>query len=1352
MKLQYKPNSLLLRAAATVVGLLLSFFGAPDLRASDNPEFGQLSMTDGLTHYSVMAVYQDERDLVWIGTRSGLDLYDGTHLRHFRHIPGDPNTPASNNIRAISGDGQGHIYILTISGISIYDIGSDRFINVPATQSNAIAFGGGRLFFSSGHKLATLNPDGKIKPFKTATDIPSEITALCVADSALYIGTDGSGLLRCDLQGGKLSTLIPDGHITCIFADGGQIWAGTQSDGLHMIDSKGIRRQFRHRTDDSLSLGSDFVRSICRDKGGRLWIGTSEGLSRYSGHDDKFDNYLTGNGSTLPRHASGHASVWSLVCDRQGTVWIGTYFNGLLYYNPDNDMFSAYRPDNEGNGLSFPVTGEMADDANGQLWIATEGGGLNRLNPATGHIDRYIQPGGNNNIKALKYDSARNCLWLGTHLGGLKRYDLASGQYSDYPLGNDKANIVCDIEQQGANTLLLATHDGVFSFDIARGKFTPMLRSGKEGYKIALALDLALDHAGTLWIGGAEGGLYSYNFSTRKMERYAHDDKNDSSLGSDGINFLYVSPANELWVGTSDAGLDRFDRERKSFIHHTLANGSLPSDCVFGARQLPDGRLLILTDKALAILDGTRSTAYPIGGSVPLSAFNNKAIHLSSDAHYAYAGGIDGMVAFRPDDLRPRPADYSIFPMRLVVDGKEINADDGSGILRGSMATEGTITLDASHNFFTLYYALTDYTHDSELSPQYRLEGYSDSWQSLGPDRGISFTKLAPGNYRLHVRASDDEGAPESIIDIKVLPPLYLRWWAILAYTLVASALIWWAVRSYRRRIEVRNAIEIERRRSHDIEELNQDKLRFFTNVSNEFRTPLGLIIGKLEALMRSPEMPAQLLNKLNGTYANCILLRNMIAELLDFRRYEQGGMQIHVSEQNIVKFLGEIFVLFRDYASDKEIRFRFNKSNDSIMLMFDPTQLRKVVNNLLSNAFKHTGAGGEITLSVRHGDGSVVIEVSDTGSGIAPEDIDRIFNRFYQGKGSSAGDWQGIGVGLALAKGIVELHHGSIKVFSTPGHSTTFTVTLPTGNSHFSDEQMNGSDDYRQAEEFNVRHIIAETPASDSESQTAEAADSMTLRDGTIVIAQNNPQLREMLDDIFRPYFRVVSTGDGAEALRMIEENPPRLIVSGYSLSSLSGVDLCRRIRTQPSTAAVPFVFVSSHSADHEVLEGLTAGADDYLTLPFDVRQLLARCRNLISKHRLIDERPVRSAATTDATEPMLVSNGADIAFMRRAVEVVEEHLAESDFSIATFASQMNVSRTSLFARLKSITGQTPNDFILSIKMKHAEEMLRNSDEAYIADISYSLGFSSPRYFSRLFKERYKRSPREFRTEVRNR
>ena len=1347
-----KYKSLLSRVAASVgrlswlLMLAAALSCASTTRASE-PEFSRLTMADGLSHYSVMSTYQDELGLLWIGTRGGLDVYDGSKIKNHHRIPGDSTSPASNYVRAITGDKAGHIYVMTIRGISIYDIATGHFNNIDLKQPSAMTYADGKLYYAIGRRIASLTADGTKMPVNIS-GIQSEITVLHAQDSILYIGTADNGLIRHDLKNGRMAILMATGNITCIFTDyDGKLWVGTHADGLFLIDQTGRHTHFRHNALNPNSISSDFIRSVCRDSRGRLWAGTFEGLSRYNETDNCFDNYLTGNDtpySTTPERLS-HSSVWSLTCDRQGTIWIGTYFNGLLSYNPENDIFRTYRTDNAtGSAISYPVIGEMAEDNDGNVWIATEGGGINRLNPATGAIDWHIDKSNRyNNIKALKYDPTRRCLWAGTHLGGLKKYDIASGRYSVYPLRNDKANIICDIEIYDRNTLLIATHDGIYSFNIARETFTPLFRSGAEGHVIALALDLALDHSNTLWIGGAEGGLYSYNFITKRMKKYSHDDGAPGSLSSDGINFLYVSPSNDLWIGTSEAGLDRYDRVREEFIHHTHAGGRLPSDCVFGARQLPDGRILVLTDKVLALMDGDTSTSYSIGNTVPLNAFNNKAIHLSADGTRAYAGGIDGMVAFNPDNLKPRETRYNVFPSRLLVDGREIVAGDDSDILPGAITVAKSITIPSSHNFITIYYAITDFTHDNNLKPQYRLEGYSDEWLPLRADNGINFTNLAAGDYKLHVRGSDEPGAPESVLAMSILPPLYLNRYLILAYILTVLGLGWWSVNTYRKRVAMRQALALERQRSHDMEELNQNKLRFFINISNEFRTPLALIIGKMEALMGSPQLPHSLLNKVNGAYTNCILMRDMMAELLDFRRYEQGAMNIKAGEHNVVKFLSAIYALFRDYAAERGIRFRFNRSNEIIMVWYDPAQLRKVINNLLSNAFKHTEADGEVTLSVRRGDGSVIIEVSDTGCGIAAEDIDKIFNRFYQANAGVDGDWQGIGVGLALAKGIVELHHGKIEVFSTPGESATFTVTLPLGRDHFSDEQIAGAGDYRQAQEYNIQHP---KPLITSETETPDMNEPATMPGDVMVVAEGNEQLREMLTDIFRPYLRVVATGDGEEAMRMIDENSPCLIISGYNLPGITGVKLCRKVKSQSTTADTPFVFVTSHNADSEVLEMLNVGADDYLTLPFDVRQLLARCRNLINKHHKLTAARPALPSPEDNTDPIFASSGTDLVFMRRAVEIIEDNMSDGDFNIDRFAAAMNVSRTSLFQRIKKATGQTPNDFIISIKMKQAVKMLTEQHETNITDIAYALGFSSPRYFSRCFKEHFHTSPRSYR------
>lgn len=1303
--------------------------------------FKHLTIKENLSHYSVMALYQDERGLIWMGTRNGVNVYDGNEVYVYKQDWETPGGILSNSIRDITGDGNGKIYFLTIRGISAFDIEKETFTTL--TQENVeTMYYDKQLYIGSGNKVYVYSGQ-QFLPCYELPDKQMRIFSLHVSNDSLLIGTEDRGLFVYQQKTRQLSHVIESGKVSEIFKDSrNRYWIGTWEDGLYMLQG-GRLKNYRYDPANPASICSNFIRKCREDHQGDIWIGTFRGLSRYSDQDGDFVNYL----STEEKGVT-HASVWSLLCDNQGTIWVGTYFGGVNYFNPKLDFYKQYFvADREEDGLSFPVVGEMTEDSQHNLWICTEGGGLNKLDRTTGKFQWFRHTAKANsishdNVKSIYYDKKREVMWIGTHLGGLNRLDLHTGKFTRYTcnsMGNasDKANIVCDIIPY-KETLLLATHDGVYQFDIQQETFTPMFKSGKEGAIINFALDLKMSHDGLLWIAGVERGAYSYNFDTGRLTPHIHNQTSKSGLSSNGVNCMYLDSLGRLWFCMSESGLDLYQNDANGFRNFNEKHNRLLSNCVYGACELSPDRMLVITDNGFSCLDTKDSyfRNFDMKSGLPLSAINQNAIYKTSDGEI-FVGGIDGMVSFFPHDLDMEPSSYNVFPYKLIINDREIEVGDETGILKKSLSGTSKITLNSSQSMFSIIYAVTDYSPLSRDDIMYKLENFSDTWTTMRGDRFVTYTNLNPGKYTLLVKTGpySDSKRYVSRLEIEILPPFYKTTWAILIYILSGIIILFFMIRAYKNRIALQAALKYERQHIQDIEKLNQHKLRFFTNISHEFRTPLTLIIGQTEMLLQIRNFVPSVYNKILGIYKSSLQLQELISELLDFRKQEQGHMKIKVCEQNIVDFLHENYLLFCEYAVQRNINFKFNKTNDNISIWYDAKQLQKVVNNLLSNAFRYTPPGGEIALSVRKGQGEVIIDVSDSGCGIESKDLNRIFDRFYQAEPNVASTGTGIGIGLALSKGIVELHHGTIEVFSTPGEGTIFTVRLPFGCESFSKE------------EISVESPIYSMPLKRSQLKYEMMQESVSIEEEgqecKILIVEDEEDLRNMLVDVFRPFYTVLVAGNGEKAWELIIAELPDLVLTDVLMPGMSGIELCKKIKENMDTCHIPVMLLTARTAIEHKLEGLQTGADDYITKPFDINILLSRCKNLINNRILLQE---KFSKQPQKTSPVLATTPADKQFMDRAMQVIEEHLSEPEFNVNTFAREMGVSRTKLFSKVKSIVNQTPNDLLLSLRMKRAAFMLKNNPELNISEISDKLGFCSSRYFSRCFKDKYNVSPQAYR------
>lgn len=665
----------------------------------------------------------------------------------------------------------------------------------------------------------------------------------------------------------------------------------------------------------------------------------------------------------------------------------------------------------------------------------------------------------------------------------------------------------------------------------------------------------------------------------------------------------------------------------------------------------------------------------------------------------------------------------------------EIAPGDESGILTEILAKTSDIFLSYQQNNVTVEFATFNYNSDRNRLFEYYLDGFDKVWtQTSGTT--VTYTNLPPGDYTLKVRSMENKESLKDAIclNIHVSAPFYATIWAYLFYVLCLTALMVAFVRFKTRQAALRSSLEFERKEKERIEELNQVKLRFFTNISHEFRTPLTLILGQIEVLMQM-DLGTTVYNRIQRIYKNAWHMRNLISELLDFRKQEQGYLKLRVEEQNLVTFTRQIYMCFYEYAQKKEITYRFDSVEETISVWFDPIQLQKVIFNLLSNAFKYTSNKGNITVEVRKVASQAVVSVCDTGIGIPVEHISKIFDRFYQtdNASSSSSFTLGTGIGLALAKGIMNMHHGKIEVESTVGEGTKFILSLPLGNRHFSDEEM-------AVTEGRESLIIPEASVSSygqlmaEEIKEPESQKNMDEEDKpTILLVDDNTELLSMLEDIFLPMYNVYTACNGREGLEMAQQIQPDLIVSDVIMPEMSGKDLCYKIKTNVELSHISVVLLTAQTSVEYVVEGLMFGADDYITKPFNIKVLVARCNNLIkNKKRLIAHYAGKVITESPVAEAI---NEKDKELLTKCVNIVRENFENPDFDVTALASELCMGRSKLYMQFKQMTGLTPNEFILKVKLDEAMSLLTEHPELNITEISVRLGFSSPRYFSKSFK-----------------
>ena len=1317
-----------------------------------NITFNHLTTDNGLSQFSVNSLYIDESGILWIGTREGLNRYNGEDIKTYKLQKNDPNSLFCNTVLRIVGNRNGSIYLLCTDGVAEFNLITQKFTTLLQGSINSIYYNNG-LFIGKKNEVYQYNEE--TANFDLYYQLPNgslDIFCMHIDKGYLWIGTTTNGVYRLNIDKKELEHPIRKGNIISFYRDsGGELWIGSWEEGLFHVKTNGKIENFKYDAKNPHSLSSNFVRACCEDNLGNIWIGTFNGLNRYNKSTGLFQNHTAND---IQSDGLTHSSIWCIVKDNQGTLWLGTYFGGVNYFNPEYEIYTRYKVgDTEKEGLSSPIVGRMTEDKDGNLWICTEGGGVNVYNRKNNTYRWYRHEEGknsisHNNVKAIYYDRTEEIMWIGTHLGGLNKLDLRTNRFTIYRMkAGDPTTLPSDIVRDIVpyeDKLIIATQNGVCLFNPATGTCEHLFKDTKEGRNIGMVASLYIDKDETLWVSATGEGVYSYRFDTGKLTHYAHNPSIPNTLSNNNVNNIMQDSNGNLWFSTSGSGLDRYRKESNDFENFDMQKDGLSSDCIYEVFEssIQKGDLLLITNQGFSQFDYPQKKFYNYGteNGFPLTAVNENALFVTHDGE-VFLGGIQGMISFWEKKLHFTPKSYSIILSRLLVNGKEITAGDDTGILEQSIAYTPEISLKADQSMFSIEYATSNFIPANRNEIVYRLEGFSDEWNHTDRKQTlITYTNLNPGKYTLVIK-SDGDGIEEARLLIRVLPPWYETWWAYLIYTICTVSLLWYLIQNYNSRIKLRESLKYEKKHIEDLEALNQSKLRFFTNISHEFRTPLTLIVGQVETLLQVQTFTPNIYHKILGIYKNSLQLRELITELLDFRKQEQGHMKIKVSRHNLVNFLYENYLLFLEYASSKQINFKFNKQSDDIEVWYDQKQMQKVVNNLLSNALKHTKAEDTISINVSQEDKYVIIEIKDTGTGIAAAEIDKIFDRFYQTERlDSLNTGAGTGIGLALTKGIIELHHGTIRVESEPGKGSRFIITLKSGNQHFTEEQIvrDNADTNIQQQPETIVPTVEILPDSEWKEE-----DNKRIEDAKMLIVEDNESIKQMLVGIFETFYQVTTASDGVEALDIIQKDMPSIILSDVVMPRMSGTELCKQIKTDFNTCHIPVVLLTARTAVEHNIEGLKIGADDYITKPFNTNLLISRCNNLVNSRRLLQE---KFSKQPQAFAQMLATNPMDKEMLDRAMAIIEQHLDNTDFNVNIFAREMGMARTNLFTKLKAVTGQTPNDFILSIRLKKGAVMLRNNPELNITEISDRIGFSSSRYFSKCFKEIYHVSPLAYR------
>ncbi|MEN7550584.1 two-component regulator propeller domain-containing protein [Rapidithrix thailandica] len=1317
--------------------------------------FQKLGLKEGLSETSVLAIEQDHLKRMWFGTRNGLNCWDGVQMKSFFPERGDSASLMEHKVRDLLRVDR-YLWVQTAGGVSRLDLQTFSFQRFYLEGVLCIGRYNHNVLVGSEQGLLVYNEQKEV--FLSQNDLYQKretISRICQDQEGTLWLINGKENHLIKIKNGnreiiKIPFQVSIGTINDVLSDSkNRIWITSENHGIIIYDVGEKKFDFISKNTSPFYLKDLSVRSVVEDKNGKIWVGTFKGLAIFDIKNRTTSFVEAGKG--LP-HGLSHNSVYPLFISHDDHLWAGTYFGGVNYAKVANQVFTEYNESLVGANPSFPVIGSLIEDDKKNIWVATEGAGLDYFDRQENKFINY--PFANNkhgvsqtNVKSLLLTDEEQLL-VGTYKGGLCLFDIPKKEFKHFnesKYKNAPQHVNAIIKHK--DDFLLATERGLIKFNLDDEAFSPFFESVAIQKRTGITISNVFeDSKGIIWMGSELEGLFSYHPGSKQLNQYLYEEFNESSIAYNSINYMAEDRQHRLWVGTDGGGLCLYDRKKDEFKTFNKKRNNLPSDFIYSIKESGSGDLWIATSKGLSYLDVEKMIFlnYDSKSGFPLTELNYKSL-LRSNEGEIFVGGIDGLISFKEGALLRVSKDRKVIFSGLTVNNKPIRANDGTFVLEKDISATESFTLKPEHTTFRLDFSTCNFDRTLKNKYQYKLEGFEEVWVNAEYQTFASYTNLNPGKYTFKVRGTDIAYAPVTevaVIHIFVEPPISQTGYAYALYFLIVLSLIFLFNYFYISRLRLLYQLENERKEKERIRELNLHKLRFFTNISHEFMTPLTIILSSLENIIQKTKTSSEIGFLLKFAVRNAKRLKYLNRELLDFRKLEQGHLKIKFQEHNIVSYLEDVYQAFMVIASRKNIKYSFVKNVENLPVYYDPTQMDKVFYNLLSNAFDHVAdQGGEVILKLEDKANEVEICVMDNGVGIPKEKVKNIFDRFYQLETKFTGsEYSGSGIGLALVKSLILAHRGEITCASAIDKGTGFTVRLLKGEDHLRPEEISGE---TVSNQFSMdKELVWVGEQEDFKCKVAANKTRANTNKPSLLIADDNWEIRLLINNIFSDVYHVEFASNGQEGLEKALEIQPAIIISDVKMPRLSGLDMCKRLKRSINTSHIPIVLLTALGGEEDKILGLKYGADTYCTKPFSSKMLKAQVENLFNNRKILQQTFSNDLKTKTSG---ITQNSVDQDFMKRAQELIEKQVTNADFSIDDFASEMGFSRTLFYHKIKTLTGQTPNDFIQTVRLKKAANMLLYEKNKNISEVAFDTGFNTPRYFSKCFKEHFGVSPTEY-------
>ena len=1362
----------------TIPGKLLgktAFVFLAELIYSQNSDFvfEHFSVEHGLSSANVGAIYQDRTGYIWFGAYNGVDRYDGYGFTSYKY-PGDSVILRNEFPGSICEDDEGNIWIASHSG------GIEKLNPKTNTFTNYLP-----------------------EPQQPKNDWSNFVLSIYAdKNNVMWVGT-GNGFYRFNNSNQSFTAFEPDendpyslGHhsVNAIYEDrSGTLWLATGG-GLDRFDREANKfYHYWHYPNNGWGereTAMFWVLSILEDNSEIIWLGTDEGLVEFDRKTEKFVRHVYRHNNSIIRPNNIILSICEV---GSSNLWLATQ-GGLAVFNKSSKKFSYQVYDEKNiNGLSGNLLKSILKDKSGSVWISTTLGGVNKIDLPDTFFEKYLfdplkdESIASDNILSL-YESDDRKIWIAT-TKGLDRFDIKTRKFTGKPLYSEFSAVFQDCE---GNILVSPNIGGLYKLtdknkwlsyiDSTDGSysdrfvsfhqtkrdhfwignltgnlylFDELTHQRKRVANINNAVNVICeDSFGLVWFGGIATGLFCFNTKQDTVFQFSSKLNEKSSLNDNSIIAIFEDHSANLWVGTNK-GLNLYNSEANTFTRFSGKDDFFAD----GVRQILEddaGNLWISTRDGMAKFNPITKQSVNYYSSSQFSGIEFLSqVGCRTKDGYLYFGGRKGFIRFNPDSVKENP----FVPPIVITSFRKFERPFpfGSGV-----------ELSHKDNFISFEFAALSYVNSKENQYAYMMEGVDNDWIYCGTRRYASYPNIEPGEYIFRVKGSTSNriwNEAGTTLRIKINPPWWNTNWAYFLFFLLILTIIYFTWKMQVNKIKMKHVYEMSRFEAQKLHEVDEIKSRFFTNISHEFRTPITLIMGPSKQILQKSN-DEKIKTEADLIHRSAIKLNRLVDELLDISKIESGEMKLKACPVNLVSVVKGTALSFQSLAERKKIKFKLSTDEEEIITYIDRDKFDKILNNVLSNAFKFTPEGGKVEVIIscqaelvsaslanskipkqvrNEGYGFAEITIRDTGIGIPKNQLDKIFDRFYQVDGSHTRMYGGSGIGLSLTKELIALHKGRIEVESEEGKGTTFRLLFPLGKSHLSKEEIceeekcgkvdQDKDEDKDKDELSLlleQRIRSKNFA--SENYEIEAVP-------TLLIVEDNPDVRKYISMILENQYSIIEAADGEEGLNKSFECIPNIIISDIMMPKMDGFVMCYKLKTDSRTSHIPIIMLTAKATIENKISGLEIGADDYIIKPFEADELKARIKNLLEQRKRLHEH-FRQHGLLELDEKNITP--IDKKFLEKCIEVINKHIADTSFGVEVLAENMLVSRSVLLKKIEALIGESPIELIKRIRL-HSAAKLIEKNFGNVSQIALEVGFNNPSYFAECFKKQFGVSPSQF-------